>query len=250
MTGAACSAFNIRHFRRLNGLEWGSSALADRGLPEYVYVDAVRAMFDGDGAVSREREHKDKVSGGCVIVCHDGYHQAMFRTLAAYGHPIVFNNTCWSSSGITHFFLGSGAVAYIGTLWAVPNELATRAAKCFYENASSMPLMYALHRVNQEIRTTPDANIYIFWGLHFSTFTTGKSERVSINDVGGHMARQVRMYVRHLQQLLTHEVRDNDARVLRRALRDFDDHFAGPDVERLKAEADAVLARLPVRAGP
>ncbi|HVA27925.1 MAG TPA: hypothetical protein VNF68_07075, partial [Candidatus Baltobacteraceae bacterium] len=213
--------FGVQHkalFRRLDGLEWGSSALAGRKLPEHVYVDAMRAMFDGEGAVSREREHKDRVSGGSVIVCHDGYHQAMFRTLAAYGHPIVFNNTCWSSSGITHFFLGSGAVAYIGTLWAVHNDLATRAAKYFYENVGSTQLIHALHRVNHEIKDTPDANIYVYWGLHFSTFTTAESEQVSINDVGSRMARQIRMYVRHLEQPLTDEVRDNDARVLRRTL--------------------------------
>ena len=236
-------------FRRLDGLEWGSSALADLKLPEYVYVDAVRAIFDGTGAVRREREHKDRVPGGCVIVCHDGHHQAMFRTIAAYGHPIVFNNTCWSSSGIAHFFLGSGAVAYIGTLWAVPNDVATRAAQCFYESAANAPLMHALHNVNREIRDTSDANIYVFWGLHFSTFTVGKSQEASINHVADRMAQQIEMYMRHLEQPLTDEVRDNDARVLRCILRDFDEQCEGPDAERLAAKAREVLAKVPGRAG-
>jgi hypothetical protein len=45
---------------------------------------------------------------------------------------------------------------------------------------------------------------------------------------------------------LSDEVRDNAARILRRTLHDFDEHFTGPEVERLRARAEAVLARLPV----
>jgi hypothetical protein len=234
-------------FRRLDGLEWGNAALHDLNLLEYVYVDAMNAILDGVNAVSREREHKDRVSGSCVVVCSDGYHQAMFRTLAAYGHPVVFNNTCSSWSGITHFFLGSGAVAYVGTLWDVPLDLATGAAERFYKNASSVSMMNALHVVNRAIAGTADANIYVFWGLHFSTLTVGESEEASINQVGSRMARQIEMYLHHLEQPLSDEVRDNAARVLRRVARDFDEHFSGPDVERLKAEADAVLASIPVQ---
>ncbi len=234
-------------FRRLDGLEWGSTALHDRMLPESVYVDAMRAMFHAINAVSREREHKDRIPGSCVVLCSDGHHQAMFRTLAAYGHPVIFNNTCWSWSGITHFFLSSGAVAYIGTLWAVPNDLATRAAERFYENASSVSIMNALHVVDRAIADTADANIYVFWGLHFSTLTVGESEEASIKQVGSRMAREIKMYLRHFEQPLSDEVHDNAARVLRRVVRDFNEHFGGPEVERLKAKADAVLARLPGR---
>ncbi len=233
-------------FRRLDGLEWGSAALHDCNLPEYVYVDAMHAMFDGINAVTREREHRDRVPGSCVVVCSDGYHQAMFRTLAAYGHPVIFNNTCSSWSGITHFFLGSGAVGYVGTLWDVPLDLATPAAQRFYDNAINVSMMNAVHEVNHAIAGTADANIYVFWGLPFSTLTVGESEEASINDVGTRMSRQIEMYVRHLEEPLSDEVRDNAVRVLRRVLRDFDDHFVGPNVERLKAEADAMLARLTV----
>ena len=80
---------------------------------------------------------------------------------------------------MAEFFLGSGASAYVGTLWAVPVPLATRAAERFYEIAPNVSLMNALHIVNGEIAETKDANIYVLWGLHFSTFTVGESEDVS-----------------------------------------------------------------------
>ena len=41
--------------------------------------------------------------------------------------------------------------------------------------------------------------------------------------------------------------RANAARVVRRVLRDFDEHFFGPEVESLKAESEKVLALLATR---
>ena len=58
--------------------------------------------------------------------------------------------------------------------------------------------MNALHIVNGEIAETKDANIYMLWGLHFSTFTVGESEDVSINLIGSRLAKEIKMYLRYL----------------------------------------------------
>jgi hypothetical protein len=244
--------FGVQHkalFRRLDGFEWGSVALAEQDLPESVTADAMQAMFEGVNVVSRERKPQARVPGSCVVICSDGCHQAMFRTLAAYGHPIVFNNTCWSWSGIAQGFLGSGAVGYIGTLWAVPLDLAKHAAERFYATATGTSIVIALHGVNRAIATTVDANIYVFWGLHFSTLTLGEHEDESVKRTGYRIARQIEMLQRHVEQPLSDEVRDNAARVLRRVLRDFTAHFAGAQVNRLTAEAEEVLTRIERRRG-
>ena len=242
--------FNVQHkaiFKTLDGLEWGSAKLRERDLPDVVYVDAMHAIFDGVNVSERERSHKEQVPGGCAIVCNDGYHMAMFRTIAAYGNPIIFNNTCSSWSGTNHFFLSGGAIAYIGTHWNVPDDLAIDAAKTFYKGAIGVPLIDAIHRVNLEISGTADANIYAFWGLHFSTLTVGEDAGLSVNHLASRMAKIIEMYARHLEEPLSDEVRDNAARTLRRVLGDFDGHFTGPHVAEIKARAEVVLAKIPAR---
>jgi hypothetical protein len=84
--------------------------------------------------------------------------------------------------------------------------------------------------------------------LHFSTLARGESEQDGIERVGGLMARQLTMYINQLgQSSMNDEVRANAARVVRRVLRDFDEHFFGPEVEVLKAEGEKVLALLATR---
>lgn len=239
--------FNVQHkvlFKSLDGFEWGSEELRRRGLSHMVYVDAMHAIFDNVNVSSRDRMQRERVPGGCVVVCNDGYHMAIFRTIASYGNPIVFNNTCSSWCGTNHFFISGGAVAYIGTHWDVPDQLAIDAAKLFYERAAEVPLIDAIHAVNLRLRGTEDENIYTFWGVHFSTLTIGKSVQRSVNDVGSRMAKLIAMLVRQLGQPLTDEVRENAARALRRVVKDFDDHFGGPSVAAVKARADEVLAKI------
>lgn len=230
-------------FRTLDGLDWGSAALAERNLGDGVYNDATRAMFDNINVIKRDRGDERRVPGSCVVVCSDGSHQAMFRSLAAYGQPIVFNNTCSSWLGVSHFFLASGAIAYIGTLWDVPLGLATNAAKTFYEHAKEGSLMNAVHAVNLSIEGTKHANIYALWGLPFSTFTIGNDEQDSLSRVASKMARHIEMLARHLEAPLSDEVRRSGTRGLRRVLDEFDRQFRGPAVDHLMAMARETLDR-------
>ncbi len=232
-------------FKSLDGFEWGSPVLRDHALPDFVYSDALKAIRRGTGVSKRRRKGKDRISGGHVIQCNDGYYLAMVRTIAAYGHPVVFNNTCSSWSGINHFFLASGAVAYIGTHWDVPDDTAIAAAKTFYEGAVKQPLMDAVHTINKSVAGTSDANIFAFWGLHFSTLTVGEDIRLSVNYVGSQMAKTIGMYADYLCHPMEDELKETAARALRGILKDFNQHFGGSNAAKVKERAESVLSAIP-----
>lgn len=75
------------------------------------------------------------IAFSCHIRCRDGLHQGAFHTLSDIGRPLVFNNSCSSSHELAPMFVDAGARAYVGTLWDVGNDTATRAAKTFYTKA-------------------------------------------------------------------------------------------------------------------
>lgn len=234
-------------FKALDGLDWNDPARRQADIPHYVYEDMRKKLFAkgtwGEGAV---REHKSNIPWSCAVRCNDGIHQAMFRSVAAYGSPLVFNNTCWSWAGIADFFLTGGARAYVGTLWAVPNALAVAATKVFYENALGDGIVKALHLVNRSINDTEDADIYIVWGLHFSTLSRGRSYDESAAAVFRRMAQAVSMYVRHLNEVTASDARDNAIEALELLEADVGGTFSGPVAERVRANARVALRK----AGP
>jgi hypothetical protein len=110
------------------------------------------------------------IAFSCHIRCHDGLHQGAFQTLADLGRPLVFNNTCSSSHELAPIFVSAGARAYLGTLWEVGNTTAAQAAKTFYSKAmKDQNLLTAFHEMVKLPTRSKDANVYILWGLHFST---------------------------------------------------------------------------------
>jgi hypothetical protein len=108
----------------------------------------------------------------------------MFNQLA--GHhtaPLIFNNSCWSWSGIAENFLAGGACGYIGTLWAVDTDVATLAAKIFYGSLFSGTVLNAFHKMQESTKGSNSENIYIYWGLHFSSVQKGASIKESRESV-------------------------------------------------------------------
>ncbi len=96
---------------------------------------------------------------------------------------VVFNNTCFSSSEVAKFFLFNGARAYIGTLWGIDNNAAVLGAKTFYTEAFSGTILGTFYDAVNAIRETHSRNVYMYWGLHFTTLTRGTSVERSRRDV-------------------------------------------------------------------
>jgi hypothetical protein len=161
-------------FRKFDGISWGSKALKDPQYPHYVFVDMHNSMRKSfESKKPQKRTRKPNIPGSCAIKCHFSIYQAMFQTVASQTSPIVFNNSCWSWSGIADSFLVAGARGYIGTLWAVGNKIATDVAKEFYSTVFKSTISEALHAAAKLADGSNWADIYMFWGLPFSTLKNG-----------------------------------------------------------------------------
>ncbi len=97
------------------------------------------------------------------------FDQGTFERLASDNFPFVFNNTCLSWREIAASFIDAGCRGYIGTLWSVGNDSAREAARVFYDRCWSQPIIAAFYDMSKAIVATADRDIYLFWGLHFSS---------------------------------------------------------------------------------
>lgn len=154
--------------RRLDGFEWMSPELAAQLYPMYIFEDLWAALAD-DGVETVRTPANEAIAGSCCIVCANGIHQGTFERLASDHFPFVFNNTCLSWREIAASFLDAGCRGYIGTLWSVGSASASEAARLFYECCWSQPIVKAFHEMSKRIDSLADKNIYLFWGLHFSS---------------------------------------------------------------------------------
>jgi len=229
-------------FRRFDGLDWDSVERHESGIPSYVYEDMRKRVFSRDGrGQGATRTPKSKITSSCVIKCVDGIHQGMFQSVASLRSPVIFNNACWSWSDISSFFLSGGARAYIGTLWAVPDDAAVTAAEVFYRNAKGSTLIVALHRALREIAGTSAEDIYVLWGLHFSTLGRGRSIAESRRAVLAEMLRSLKMWSSHVKVVRSAESRERALKVIEELRRDIDRTFSQAeihDVERATAQRD------------
>jgi hypothetical protein len=114
----------------------------------------------------------DVSQGGSAVAMADGDFTPMMLTSAATGralrsHPLVFLNACRSAGASYEYtrlmgwasgFMGAGAGAFVGTLWAVPSGPAREFAESFYDAClgERLPLGAAVHAARTAIRTPGD----------------------------------------------------------------------------------------------
>jgi hypothetical protein len=154
-------------FKAFDGFPWMSKPL--KSFPHYVFEDMIKALKSNRHGVTRKATDYP-IALSCHIQCHDSIHQGTFQSLAGYGHPVVFNNTCSSSHELAVSFIHAGARSYIGTLWSIGNDTANLAATAFYrETVQHGNLLSAFDAMNDAIRNKKYQHVYIFWGLHFSS---------------------------------------------------------------------------------
>lgn len=163
--------------RKFDGMNWGSNELKSKNYPHYVFSDMMNELFKNEG---KSRKRKSIIPDSHAIKCSDFNYQAEFDKIANFQtFPFIFNNTCWSWSGVSDSFLASGARAYIGTLWSINNDIAKRTGESFYEKLFNGTILEALQKSLICTDGTNDENIYVFWGLHFSSVSTGVSLKKS-----------------------------------------------------------------------
>lgn len=185
-------------WRTFDGLGWKSKELKDKAYPRYVFVDMTRELGKKE---KKDRKTKKNIADSCAIKCSDFTYQAMFNSIAGVGvHPFIFNNTCWSWSDISQSFLSVGARGYIGTVWNIDNTVAKNTAEAFYANTFNENILIALQNALECTKGTEDENIYIFYGLHFSTLKTGNSTSESKSNVAKKLLNSFYRWKDHLER--------------------------------------------------
>ena len=192
-------------YHRFDGHKWGSEALAK--MPRHIFDDMFKEMRTNEEKVIRVPV-KYPIAFSCHIRCQNGLHQGAFQTLSDVGLPIVFNNTCSSSHELSSIFVAAGARAYIGTLWDVGNKSASHAAKVFYAHLmKNGNLLAAFHEMVQQVVGKKYANIYVFWGLHFSSLT--RPVEKSDDKVFAYLLHSFMLWVRKINTTVDPEIKRN-----------------------------------------
>ncbi len=222
-------------FNKFDGFKWMSPELKAQKLPDYVFQDMQKVLFSKEGpSKNAKRTQKEKIPTACAIKCIDDFHQGAFRILASQHSPIIFNNSCLSWGEISRFFIIAGARGYIGTLWSVGNREAVKTAEVFYSSISNTSIMTSLHNALQSIRGTKSEDIYLYWGLHFTSLNAdGISLSKSRGNVFSKLVQSFLAYSKKVKETKNEEVRKNYIRVADDVRRHLIENYSMEDFEDL-----------------
>jgi hypothetical protein len=216
-----------------------SEELEKEKIPQYVFHDMWKALCpDQRTQLNRnaKRTKKGQIATSCAIRCSDTIHQGELHILASHSSPIVFNNTCWSWYEVASFFLSCGSRGYIGTLWAIDNEGAVIGARTFYDSLFSGTVLSAFHQAVRAIDNTQSKNIYVFWGLHFSTISPARNAQESRRDVFAELARAFAGWREHIEGTKSKEGKRNATRVLASLIKELKTNFSAEDLRTFQLE--------------
>jgi hypothetical protein len=235
-------------FRKFDGFAWMSEELRAQGYERYVFEDMRKEMYQNEKLhKAAKRQHQNRIPTSCAIKCADSIHQGMFRVLASHSSPIIFNNTCWSWFEVAKFFLAGGARGYIGTLWAIGNAEAVRGAETFYANLKRKTILEAFYRCLKSISNTPSADIYIYWGLHFSTLKMPRSHATSRRRVLRELLRSLFLWFKKIQTTKSDEVKRNSIEVAKSLCDEIIRSFKPDEVESINPRARELLSEIAKR---
>ena len=217
-------------FKSFDGFPWRSKPL--EAYSAYVFEDMMKAIRENHHGVLRVR-YDSPIALSCHIQCHDSIHQGEFQSLGSFGHPVVFNNSCASSHELEAQFIHAGARAYIGTLWSVGNETATEAALTFYrEIVANESILAAFAAMNSSIRNPAYSNVYILWGLHFSSLRkpSNKSDRKIFEAlIASHL-----MWMKKIATTVDPEVRRNSVPIAKFLLKEIMERLSPERLDQIR----------------
>ncbi|WP_321426017.1 hypothetical protein [uncultured Bacteroides sp.] len=163
----------VHIWKTFDGFIWKSKELDDQNYPHYIFIDMIAEITKLE---VRRGKAKKNIAKSAGIKCAHFNYLGMFNMIAgASVLPFVFNNTCWSWQYISESFLAAGVRGYIGTIWAVNNNVAKNVAETFYDNIFKMTVLDALQESFIHTIGETDENIYMYWGLHFTKLNKGLS---------------------------------------------------------------------------
>ena len=214
-----------------------SEELEKEDIPQYVFHDMWNALYRSQRTKmnpNAKRRKKGVIATSCAIHCTDSNHQGEFNILASHSSPLVFNNTCWSWYEVAAFFLSCGARGYIGTLWAIDNQSAVLGARTFYDNASSDTVLGAIHKAIKAIAVAQSEDIYVYWGLHFTSLSPGHSAAASRDEVFRELLFSLGEWRTQIETSTSAEVKESATRALRSVLHELNTNFGLDDLKRME----------------
>lgn len=234
-------------FASFDGYKWMSKELKEQAYPSYVFKDMFRAMsLENDTKKVAPRKPKKNIPLANVIFTIDGFHQGMFRILSSHHSPVVFNNSCFSWGETSRFFISSGARGYIGTLWGIENDGAVKVGKFFYSAAKNNSVMASLFNGLREIKNTASEDIYVYWGLHFTSISSqGVNFENSRERVFKELMRAFVSWIKHIRELKDGEVRRNSIRVAGDLHKELVTNFSGDVIRKLSGKARKLEQMIP-----
>lgn len=160
-------------YLKLDNSVWMSEELESKRIPSYVFIDMFRSISKKRDSKKIQRQLvEDPIIDSATVACTDGPHQGQLHCVAGQHSPVVFNNSCWSWSEISTFFISGGARSYIGTLWEIRDSIATEAAIKFYEDIleKEKTIAESVWEINKNISITQagQENIFLVWTLPFT----------------------------------------------------------------------------------
>lgn len=219
-------------FRKFDGFKWMSSELEQQNIPPFVFLDLEKNLREkGISTEAKRMRVEEPIPNSCHIKCYDSIHQGVFTHIASHGSPVVFNNTCASWSDISECFIAAGCRGYIGTLWNIDNVIATVSARAFYQALFERNVINAFFKMVKSTNSSLDKDIYIFWGLHFSTI---KKPGVPGNlSVLQELIRSVYLWMDFIHRVEIPELRRNAREILCYVLNEIANNFEKEDFRNL-----------------
>lgn len=200
-------------WRTFDGIPWKSKELKEKNYPQHVFADMIKLA---SGNKEPRTVRKPNIPNSHAIKCYRFNYQAIFNSIAgAHANPFIFNNTCWSWIGIADGFLSVGARGYIGTLWAIDNSVAKVCAEKFYANVFNTTILKAFHSALQSANGTASENVFIYWGLHFSTLKKGTSIQDSKSKVGKRLSVSFLRWKKNLAKVTDEKTREMIKRLMK-----------------------------------
>ena len=201
----------VHIWKTFDGFIWKSKELDGQNYPHYVFIDMIDEIHKLEGRRGKVKNNIAKSSG---IKCAHFNYLGMFNMIAgARALPLVFNNTCWSWQYISESFLAAGVRGYIGTIWAVNNDIAKNVAETFYNNLFQTTVLDALQKSFFYTKGEKDENIYMYWGLHFTKLNKGLSIDNTQLSIAGLLMESYRSWMHNYSNTNNSSIKENIRRI-------------------------------------
>ncbi|WP_316741279.1 hypothetical protein [Pedobacter antarcticus] len=219
--------------RKLNGLDFHSEDRKAQNYPHELFITMYRAIFERPKDKMKTLNENKVIVDSSGITCADFTFHGLIQYLAGDGIPFIFNNTCWSWSRMADSFLSIGCRGYIGTCWRIDNKVAISCATSFYQYSFEIPICQALFIASKNAGGTESEDIYVYWGLHFSTLKNADSLEESRANVYQNLEKGKEVWKRKLAENLSENQKITIKNIIYWLADEIKNNFNNSDFEKL-----------------